>query len=150
MGREVKRVSMDFDWPLDKGWWGYLLDHSFYVECQSCSKKSDPEGKCGICYGERYATVPTVVEPDWGMAYQMWETTSEGSPMSPPFKTPEELARWLADTNASSFGAKGATYDEWLGMIQSGHSAPTMIISAEHGIQSGVAAVANLEKDTSK
>ena len=140
MGREVKRVAKDFDWELNKTWWGYLLDHSFFVECQSCSKESDPEGKCAICYGERYATVPTVVEPDWGMHYQMWETVSEGSPISPPFETPEELAHWLADNNASAMGAQGAPYESWLRMIQSGHSAPSMILDSK-GLRSGVEAM---------
>lgn len=39
---------------------------------------------------------------------QMYETCSEGTPISPKFtkdKT-EELAKWLADNNASSFGIK--------------------------------------------
>lgn len=51
-------------------------------------------------------------EPPTGDAWQMWETTSEGSPISPPFATPEELARWLADTGASAFGNQTATFDE--------------------------------------
>ena len=34
MGREVKRVALDFDWPLDKRWKGYLNPH--YKECPHC------------------------------------------------------------------------------------------------------------------
>ena len=56
-------------------------------------------------------------EPPEGDGWQMWETTSEGSPISPVFATPEDLARWLADTGASAFGSQGATYEQWLGMI---------------------------------
>jgi hypothetical protein len=50
----------------------------------------------------------------------MYESTSEGTPISPAFETPEELARWLADNNASAFGYSGATYDEWLAMCRQG------------------------------
>ena len=48
---------------------------------------------------------------------QMYECTSEGTPISPVMETPEELARWLADNRASSFGPMTATYEEWLNMI---------------------------------
>ena len=44
----------------------------------------------------------------------MYEDTSEGTPISPAFATPEELARWLADNGASAFGSDTATYDQWL------------------------------------
>lgn len=80
-------------------------------------------------------------EPPEGEGWQMWETTSEGSPISPVFATPEKLARYLADTNASSFGDMGASYDQWLSMIKAGW-APSAMASAETGLVSGVAAVA--------
>ena len=47
----------------------------------------------------------------------MWETTSEGSPMSPVFATPEELADWLSETGASLFGGTTAQRDQWLKII---------------------------------
>lgn len=58
--------------------------------------------------------VPT--EPPEGDGWQMWETTSEGSPQSPVFKTPEELAAWATD-NATVFADMKATYGEWMRMI---------------------------------
>lgn len=58
------------------------------------------------------------INPPSGDGWQMWETTSEGSPISPVFSTPEELAQWLADTDASAFGNETATYDQWLAMIR--------------------------------
>jgi len=36
------------------------------------------------------------------------------------FTTPKELARWLEDNNASSFGSSTTTYDEWLKFIEKG------------------------------
>lgn len=64
--------------------------------------------------------------PDWSPEerthYMMYEDTSEGTPISPAFETPEELARWLADNNASAFAGDTATYEQWLGMIRRGSS----------------------------
>lgn len=84
-------------------------------------------GLCEVCGGssemwrddahktENNAWKPT--EPPVGEGYQMWETTSEGSPISPVFASPEELARWLADNKASWFGDATATYDQWMSLI---------------------------------
>jgi len=70
----------------------------------------------------------------------MWETTSEGSPISPVFESPEKLARWLADTGASAFGSQTATYEEWLSMIHDGSSVVSAFYQPGRGIISGVAA----------
>lgn len=58
----------------------------------------------------------------------MYENTSEGTPISPAFATPEELARWLADTGASAFGDMTATYEKWLQTCR-GSWAPSMVIA---------------------
>lgn len=69
----------------------------------------------------------------------MYENTSEGTPLSPAFATPEELARWLADNGASSFGDSTATYEQWLAVAKGGW-APSMVI--ENGrMMSGVEAL---------
>ena len=52
----------------------------------------------------------------------MYEDTTEGTPISPAFATPEELARWLADTRASAFGGMTATYEQWLATCRAGWS----------------------------
>jgi hypothetical protein len=66
----------------------------------------------------------------------MYEDTSEGTPISPAFETPEELARWLADNNASAFGNSTATYKQWLATCKVGW-APSMIADSS-GLHSGV------------
>ena len=66
----------------------------------------------------------------------MYEDTSEGTPISPAFTTPEELAKWLADNNASAFGDMTATYEQWLNVCR-GAFAPSLVID-EHGMRSGV------------
>ena len=130
MSREVFRVHKDFIWPLEKTWWGFLLPS---VPCQSCSEIAEPD--CIICEGE--AVVHPVVDPPrvepWGpddyketshyfsnFGWQMWESCSEGSPISPVMDTPEDLARWLADSTATTFTDAKATYEEWLQIIIKG------------------------------
>lgn len=56
------------------------------------------------------------VEPPTGGGYQLWETTSEGSPCSPVFATFDELCEWCAE-NATTFGSFEATKEEWAKML---------------------------------
>ena len=87
--------------------------------------------------------------PEWPEAerthWQMYEDTSEGTPISPVMETPEMLARWLADTGASSMGRNTATYEQWLATIHRGW-APSMIYTAKTGLVSGVEALDDTEK----
>lgn len=77
-------------------------------------------------------------EPPVGDGYQLWETVSEGSPITPVFATAEELARWMTEhcwgkqthRMASSFEVAMRFID--VGWAPSGGS------SAEHGVQDGV------------
>lgn len=55
-------------------------------------------------------------DPPAGDGFQLWETTSEGSPTSPVFSTIEELCAWAAD-NATTFGSFKASADEWRKML---------------------------------
>jgi hypothetical protein len=79
-------------------------------------------------------------EPEDLTHIQMYETCTEGTPISPPMEMPEELARWLADNNASAFGGQGASYEAWLSMCKRGW-APSAIFSSDKGMQSGVEAL---------
>lgn len=227
MGRETKRVPLDFDWPLKKTWSGYLMpDRLNETRCEQCDGEGySPEARaiantfyphmiswdangqreqlawhdkigqaevdnlvkrgrlltwvpgeagerghyenrprlaaevnamqrvaglgshdainrgilvefrcerlgiplmCTACQGngsieaypgqraEAEAWEPT--DPPTGDGWQMWETTSEGSPISPVFDTPEALARWC-ETGATVFGNDRATAVEWMRII---------------------------------
>lgn len=76
--------------------------------------------------------------------FMMYEDTSEGTPISPAFATPEELARWLADTGASSFGNSTASYEGWLRVAKGGF-APSAIFTPETGLVSGVEALQEVQ-----
>lgn len=77
--------------------------------------------------------------PGTATLYCMYEDTSEGTPISPAFETPEELARWLVDNNASAFGGEPASYEGWLRVAKGGF-APSMVLSSA-GLQTGVDAI---------
>jgi hypothetical protein len=66
------------------------------------------------------------MDPPKGKGWQMWETTGD-TPMSPVFKTPEELATWLVEHKASAFAAETATYEEWMATIKAGH-VPSLVL----------------------
>lgn len=77
-------------------------------------------------------------EPPLGDGYQMWETVTEGSPITPVFATAEELATFMAGTR---FGAdEGTPYETWLEFIRGPGWAPSLVVGP-NGVQSGVEAV---------
>lgn len=67
---------------------------------------------------------------------QMYEICTEGTPISPVKETPEQLAEWLVENQASAFGSRTATYEEWLPICQ-GVEATSAFITKD-GVISGV------------
>lgn len=115
MSRTVKRVPLDFDWPRGKVWSGFMS-------------------------GSADADAWTPTEPPSGVGWQMWETVSEGSPISPVFATAEQLASWLAETGADAGAGRTATAEQWLAMIEAGSSLGSFA-SFNGQLMSGVEAV---------
>lgn len=136
MGRELKRVPLDFDYPLRKVWYGYapsLEDFKNNKEiikivpeiktykndvCMSCDKlfnNCSEDARYCVWYNEDVKNLWFKEVPS-GEGYQLWETTSEGSPQSPVFKTLEELCEWCED-NATTFAHFKTTKEEWFKML---------------------------------
>jgi hypothetical protein len=165
MGREVRRVPADWKHPkeerLDR--YGQVSERYkplFQVEDyirkvgewdDECAKwKSgwrpahctDPADK-DMCYEQWAGQRPNRDNymPNWPAEqrthYMMYEDTSEGTPISPAFETPEALARWLADTWASSFAGAPASYEAWL-WVANGGFAPSAISVDGGPLVSGV------------
>ena len=236
MGREVKRVAYDFDWPMDKVWKGFLNPHYVhYRECPFCKrtgynvktkqiadafynfegtrdrgwhnditqdeidalveagrlkdfthdfipregwKPKDPVptvtpeevnawnrkggllqghdainrsiliearakrlgvyGECEHCdgTGELWRTPEDKqASEDWesegppkGDGYQIWETVSEGSPITPVFKTPEELAQWCVGAYGKAWFRYEESYESWLSFITGPGWRPTFVM----------------------
>lgn len=111
------------------------------------AKRLGVYGHCPVCNGDGeiwHSPEVKKLSDDWegyeppaGDGFQMWEATSEGSPISPVFDSAEKLAHWLADTNASAFGRDGASYEQWLRVCNGGY-APSAVADG-NGLRSGVA-----------
>lgn len=131
MGRELKRVPLDFDYPLHKVWYGYFMNyistcHSKEEEhCEQCKRMAEIKGieftdngcpDYDKYFGEVKEKLKELCEVPKGEGYQLWETTSEGSPISPVFVTLEELCEWCED-NATTFADFKASKEEWMQML---------------------------------
>jgi hypothetical protein len=83
------------------------------MTCPTCDGEGDIATEAQRA--ERDAWEPT--QPPSGEGWQLWETTSEGSPQSPVFATPEELADWCGP-NATLFASERMSSADWLELIR--------------------------------
>lgn len=161
MGREVRRVPKDWQHPRDDRGRYIPMKEGTYDQDAAEWRKEEAAWKRGefpewadaedrkLCFSAWAGEHPDERHymPNWPEAerthLQMYEDTSEGTPISPVMETPEELARWLADTGASAFGGMTATYEHWLAVCRGGW-APSMILDV-NGLRSGVEAMADKE-----
>lgn len=90
---------------------------------------------------------PQYHRPDWPedicTHFQLYETVSEGTPLSPPMPSPDALADWLA--THKDFWGKGPLTPEQAGAFCRVGWAPSFVISPETGVVSGIEAVAAME-----
>lgn len=121
MGREVRKVPKDWQHPQYGGRYTPLLD-GYRAALADFAKDVEEKGLAEALDYHGGGPVSYDYMPDWPEEerthYMMYEATSEGTPISPAFETPEELARWLADNEASAFGNDTATYEQWLRIIR--------------------------------
>jgi hypothetical protein len=175
MGREVRRVPADWahpkkadgeyeplhdglnrrlaDWDRDNAKWEEGFEEDFSTTPFGWKPRA-PE-RAAMTFEEWDGPRPKAEHymPDWPEAerthWQMYESTSEGTPISPVCASPEELAHWLADNGASAFADMTATYEQWLATIQSGSALSMILAVREPGsgtMQSGVAALGDKEE----
>lgn len=94
------------------------IRESIPLTCDKCSSDEDSRLWPSPEVQEAYKTW-TETEPPDGEGFQLWETTSEGSPQSPVFETIEELCAWCAD-NATTFGSHKESAEKWRKMLDAG------------------------------
>ena len=146
MGREVRRVPANWQHPKDErtGRYKPLFSGELYAEeAHGFMEKANTEGLQAAIDWYGQAPDQNDYMPNWPEIerthYMMYEDASEGTPISPAFSTPEELARWLADTGASACGDITANYEGWL-RVALGGFAPSFVLSSE-GFVNGVDAL---------
>lgn len=133
MGRTVRRVPPDWEHPTNANGNHIPLHdgarfadrHREWQEGKAAWDRGDypsyaSEESRTLSYAEWAGECPDPDDymPMWtsdeATHYQMYEDTSEGTPLSPVCETPEELARWLTDNGASFFARLKTDYDHWL------------------------------------
>ena len=111
MGREIRRVPANWEHPKNEaGQYQPMYDNDFDTRLagwlagyELWKKGEHPDQKDGAAEGSKYwdwegsPPDPEYYHPKWEQAdwYQMYETVSEGTPVSPPFATKEELVNYL-------------------------------------------------------
>lgn len=92
------------------------------------------DGSFQVYAGQREeAEAWTHTEPPAGEGWQAWETTSQGSPISPVFATAEDLATWWSDPDRSNPDRGDRYAKDWMPypaahqFILRGYSAGTLV-----------------------
>lgn len=168
MGREVRMVPKNWEHPkslsgryvplLGRSYWLSLVEWKLGKMMWDAGYKDNWHGgwearsdEDGDEYEDWGGECPMEHDymPDWPnherTHVMMYEDTSEGTPISPAFATPEELAEWLANNRASACGYMTATYEQWLGTIKAGW-APSLAGFVGGTLQSGVAYMGDREQ----
>lgn len=124
------------------------------VYCHICKGEGrvwpDADGKTGAEWKKIYEDWEKS-EPPTGEGYQIWETVSEGSPVSPVFATPEELALWMVGKNEAGVPndmsvTRDTGYEGWLKFINGpGWACSAVGIGGE--MVSGVKAVSDMVEE---
>ena len=120
MGREVRKVQADWKHPMRSEGKFIPLDSREYLK-SSLEEYEEMVKEEGLEATIADLGNPPDLElymPNWSEEemthFMMYENTSEGTPISPAFETPEELAQWLVDNEASAFAGDTASYEGWL------------------------------------
>lgn len=101
---EMIRALAGFDKPLQGGLFGTYngLQSAFYKRFQRMMKLPKGWDQCSVCKGENIHPDAKEAYDAWketpiptGEGWQMWETVSEGSPVTPVFPTAEGLVEHL-------------------------------------------------------
>lgn len=126
-----------------------LHDVNMWIVIEARCKRMDVSPTCSHCEDGTLWPSPEVrklhdewdpVEPPKGEGYQIWESVTEGSPISPVFADPIELAKWMA---SHPYGTDdGTTVKQWLNFINGPGWAPGGVFNPATGeVITGVQAV---------
>lgn len=143
MGREVRRVPKDWQHPKDENG-HYRPLYEGYAGAKLDFEKTQAEKGLQAAI-EDWGSVPDQNDymPDWPESekthWQMYESVTEGTPISPVMESPGALAHWLADNQGDAGAGRTASYEQWLSTIRRGF-APSMGVVDGRGLISGVEA----------
>ena len=171
MGREIRRVPEGWEHPrythydampryrpgifdaTSEGEYRPVLDHDFasymaewltgWTACDT------PEKRAAYLEDEGGPPDPEYCHPEWVDAelthFQMYETVSEGTPLSPPMPSLEALADWLVE-NKDFCGQGPRTREQADAFCRSGW-APSFVFTPRTGLLDGIEALTALDKE---
>ena len=124
MGREIRSVPPDWEHPKDeKGRYVPLYDQTWLQALLSRLRYDFPwhlKPK-NWRYINEIAELwpnPKYYRPYWpkrrATAFQIYETVTEGTPVSPVFATLDELKNWLVEQGYSEYAADKFCQDKWV------------------------------------
>ena len=136
MCRRLKRVPLNFFYPYGLVWCGYSNEylshcphHKKRSMCAACWKIAaerkiplieEPGTSYGCPIFHTYYQIPSdpdvAIEPPIGDGYQLWEVTSEGSPMSPVFTSFCELCTWCEE-NSTVYANEKISKTKWMEIL---------------------------------
>lgn len=157
-GRYLRKVPLDFDAPIGEVWKGYSLsveDAKNLKGVNKLRKVKEYENTKDICsncdyfyndcsesarhcliYNEEWRS-QWFKEPPEGDGYQIWSSTSEGTPMSPVFDNIDDLCDYAED-NVTIFGTTTwFTKELWKVFLLGEHKDFTFSIgdNVKHGLE---------------
>lgn len=164
MGREIRRVPADWVHPVDsRGNEHPLYDESFDDACNEWhaamhrwldgtygnhkydlkpSAEFDHRTPLGFVKWHGTLGDPDYYRPHWAdeerTHYQLYETLSEGTPLSPVFASLDELAEWMITTPDPVWGFRNPEHVRAF-CSEDGGYAPSMITSPSRGVHDGMA-----------
>lgn len=159
MGREIRRVPPNWehprytedDCPHNREVGDYRPCHDedyksaaaeWWRQCDLWQRGEHPDRSDEYRYYWEYAGGPPIEEyyrpeftedPTW---FQVYQTVSKGTPVSPPFATEEELARYLYENgdfwyqesiSRGMSDSKPESYEDALAFVQAGHAFSLMV-----------------------
>jgi len=182
MGKEIRRVPANWENPkkeypnhrtgrMEEGYQP-LYNHSYGERITEWIKEHqlwesgkhpdqlDGSGSKYRYYAQWGGNAPDVeyYRPDWKAEemtwFQVYETVSEGTPVTPPFETREELVEYLVangdfwDQKRRREGTSSMECRPWPrksaeAFVMGDGWCPSLIVTPEHGVQTGVEALGN-------
>lgn len=119
MSRCVRQVPPNWEHPKDRGKFIPLGPADEYEDdLENFNESVEQFGKVEALFKFGCKPEPSHYMPKWkpeeATHFQLYETTSEGTPLSPIFATHQDLARWCVDNDITIFGRRTAPYDVWM------------------------------------
>jgi len=128
MGREIRRVCENWEHPKDSQG-RYMPLYEGYANALSEFEEIYQEE--GLQEAIEYMGAPNKHDyvPDWDKAewYQVYETVSEGTPVTPPFETKAELVDYLVE-NGTFWNSEGYAREAAEKFVDAGW-VPSMIMT---------------------